>query len=507
MDQPTRHFESNPIGGEFGISVELPTLADVIDYEEGTIVLTHGYPRFVAHRTVAEKEHLARVSTGMPYTAAFPSLRQAHFILNDFIQRYFPKRGFFSIEVNALLFMNSMHPGRKSSRVVGDQSTLILVEVDGITVACLQRKKDYERLIKLRRTWGSGFDTHAVAKKDLPKSKDTLSRLSSALSDLEGPRAAGAVLFQSGMAAICSVMLLAMYLKRRVICIGTSYVDTLTIAGRWTKEVMSFHCSRLNDNFTESMLDAELRKGPALIFFETPQNPKLSIPNIPMIAEKARMHDAFMVTDATIATPFNFRPLEAGFDIVIHSTSKFLSGRLNHLGGAAISSSKEMLTILDDIASAVGLGMCENQAAVLLTNLQGFSSRMETINRSAKEIAAYLNDHPKIGKVYYPGLDSPLQEELASRYLNPGRSGVLSFLLKDDSLDALREFYDSVSFPIKKGPGLGGETSLLCPYVMLAHYHEEEEFFLELDLNYHLIRLSVGTEPVDDIKRALRLDR
>ncbi len=506
MEQPPRQFESRPIGGEFGTSVELPSLQDVIDYEEGAIVLEHGYPRFVSHPTVADKERLARVSTGMPYIVAFPSLRQAHFILNDFIQRYFPKRGFFSIEVSALLFMNSMHPGRKSSRVVGDPSTLILLEVDGVTVACLQRKKDYERLLKLRRTWGSGFDTHALAGVEIPKSQDTISRVKCALAGLEGPNAKGSVLFQSGMAAICSVMLLAMYLKRRVICIGTTYSDTLTIASRWSREVMSFHCSQLKDDFTSEMLETELKKGPALIFFEAPGSAKLHLPDILTIVASARLHDAFLAVDATIATPYNFRPLEEGFDIVIHSTSKFLNGRLDHLGGAAVSSSLEMLTILEDIASSVGLHMCENQAAVLLRNLAGFAARMDTINRSAAKIAEYLMDHPKIEKVFYPGANTPLQEEIALRYLNPGRSGLLSFLLKDESLEALRDFYDNVGEPIKKGPGFGGETSLLCPYVLLAHYHEEEEFFREFDLHRHLIRLSVGTEPVDDIRRALSLD-
>ncbi len=506
MDKPVRQFASKPIGGEFGISVELPTLRDVVDYEEGTIELEHGYPRFVAHRTVAEKERLARVSTGMPYTIAFPSLRQAHFILNDFIQRYFPKRGFFSIDASALLFMNSMHPGRKSSRVVGDPSTLILVEVDGTTVACLQRRKDYERLEKLRRTWGSGFDVHALAGKDVPKPSNVMSLLKTAMINLEGPRAVGSVLFQSGMAAISSVMLLAAYLKRRVVCIGSSYVDTGTIARRWSKEVMSFFCCHLTDDFTEDMLDAELKKGPSLLFFEAPANPNLHMPNLPMIIEKARVHEAFLVMDGTVATPYNFKALDNGFDVVVHSTSKYLSGKLNHLGGAAVSSSKEIITIMEDIAQAVDLYMCENQAAVLLGNLKDFEARMAKINQNGADIAARLAAHPKVSRVFYPGYGSLAQEALASTLLSPGRSGLVSFLLKDESRDALAETYDRVSPPVLKGPGLGGEQSLLCPYVMLAHYHEDEDFFREEGMDLHLLRLSVGIEPADEIWQALHLD-
>ncbi len=506
MNGPVRNFVSKPIGGEFGVSVELPLLQDVIDYEEGIICLEHGYPRFVSNRMVAVKEHLARIATGMPYALAFPSLRQAHFILNDFIQRYFPRRGFFAVEESALLFMNSMHPGKKSSRVVGDPSTLILVEVDGVTVACLKLQKDYERLVKLRRTWGSGFDIHKMGESAVEKTHDVQSKLKVALTDMEGRNAAGAVLFQSGMAAISSVMLASMYLKRRVIAIGSAYVDTMTIVTRWPKEIMSFHCTHLPDNFTIEMLDEELKKGPALIYFETPTNPKLLLPNVAMLLERARARDAFVVTDATIATPYNFHPLDLGFDIVLHSTTKFLSGKLNHLGGVAVSSSKEMLVILEDIAAAVDVGMCDNQAAVLLENLKGFSARMEIINNSGIELADRLRKCSKISKVYYPGFDSDEQENIASQYLAPGRSGVMSFILKDNTRGALRQFYDSVKDPVKKGPGLGGETSLLCPYIMMAHYHETEEFRKEYGFDPHLIRLSVGTEPVDDIWKALNLE-
>ena len=501
-----RQFETKPVGGEFGISAELPTLKDVVDYEEGRIALTQGYPRFVAHRTVAEKEHLARVATGMPYTVAFPSLRQAHFILNDFIQRFFPKRGFFSIEVNALLFMNSMHPGKKSSRVVGDPSTLILVEVDGLTVACLQRKKDYERLVNLRRVWGSGFDVHRLAGKDLQKSGNVTAELKLALANLEGPHAVGCVLFQSGMAAVASVMMLAMYLKRRVICIGSFYVDTGTIVQRWSKEVMSFFCTQLPNDFTVEQLEKELTKGPSLVFMETPSNPHLRMPDIGPILETARRHDAFLAVDATLATPYNFRPLELGFDIAVHSTSKFLNGKLNHLGGAAVSSSKEMLTILDEIAAAVDLQMCENQAAVLLNNLQGFPGRMKQINASAAELAKRLKAHPKVARVFYPGYNSLEEKASAQQNLKPGKGGLISFLLEDESDEGFEAFYDKVGRPVVKGPGLGGETTLLCPYVLLAHYFEDEAFLQGHDLNPHLLRISVGTEPVDEIWRGLHLD-
>ena len=505
MQKQVRQFDSRAIGGEFGTSVELPTLNDVVDYEEERIHLTHGYPRFVVHPTVAEKERLARISTGMPFTLAFPSLRQAHFILNDFIQRYCPRRGFFSLDVGALLFMNSIHPGRKSSRVVGDPNTLILVEVDGLTVACLKRRRDYDRLRSLRKTWGSGFDVHKLARKDRHYDGEPEASLVETICELEGDAARGALFFQSGMAAISSVMLLAVYLRRRFILIGTAYVDTDTIVDTWGEELGPLDCVHLPADVSMDRLNTELDMGPALIFFEMPVNPTLTVIDLPAIAEAADKHDALVAVDGTIITPYNCRLLDLGADIVIHSSSKFLNGRLDHLGGVATSSSKELLALLGDIQKGVDVGMCRNQQITLAENLKGFSSRMAKINENTETIVSRLQASDDVGIVYYPGLASDAQKTLANRMFKGGFGGLVSFLLKDNSLEGLARFYDSVSPPVLKGPGFGGETSLLCPYTMLAHYHDDKARRDALGLDFHLIRLSVGIEPADEIWQALHL--
>ena len=507
MQQQVRPFISKPIGGKYGISVELPTLKDVVDYEEERIQLTHGYPRFVPHSIVTSKERLARVSTGMPYTLAFPSLRQAHFILDDYIQRYYPKRGFFALEVNALLYMNSLHPGRKTSRIVNDTHALILVEVDGITVACLKHKRDYERLRTLRRAWGSAFDVHRLAGANLDVPHEVEAELADILCDLEGNRAQGALFFQSGMAAISAVALLTIYLNRRLILIGNAYVDTDIIGSVWPKEVKTFECSRLSEDVTKETLEAELAKGPAVVYFELPTNPTLTVVDLPIVTQLAEAQDALVAVDATIITPYNMRLFDHGVDIVLHSTSKFLSGRLDHLGGALTTSSKDLLSILSDIQTALDTGMSRNQMGILRKNIDGFKLRMETINQNTKVIIDRLLASPDVGRVFYPGLASPHQETLAATLFSPGRSGLLSFVLSDDRFEALEAFYDAISPPIMKGPGLGGETSLVCPYVMLAHFHDDKAELADKGLDFHLIRLSVGVEPVEDIWQALHLKR
>jgi cystathionine gamma-synthase len=505
MQKQVRQFESRAIGGEFGISVELPTLQDVVDYEEDRIVLTHGYPRFVAHSVIADKENLARVSTGMPFAVAFPSLKQAHFISNDYIQRYCPQRGFFSLDVSSLLFMNSIHTGRKSSRVVGDPNSLIIVEVNGVTVACLKHKRDFDRLRSLRRTWGSGFDVHDLSDIALPFDGDPEPSLVDAVCELEGESARGALFFQSGMAAISSVALLSVYLKRRFIVVGATYVDTETIANTWCDELAPLECVRLPDNVSGQALETELEKGPALVFFEMPTNPRLTVVDLPAVSSAAQKHDALVAVDGTIITPFNMRLLDRGADIVLHSSSKFLSGGLNHLGGVLTSSSKEILALLDEIKTSLDLAMCRNQQIVLLRNLEGFERRMQAINRNTEAIVSRLQASDDIAQVFYPGVVGADQENLAQALFSPGRSGLVSFLLKDGTREGLARFYDNVSAPVMKGPGFGGETSLLCPYVMLAHYHDDKAVLDKLGLDFHLIRLSVGVEPLDDIWHALRL--
>ena len=159
----TRQFTSTPIGGEFGISVAFYTLQDVIDYEEGRIVPTHGYPRFVPHREVARREALARRSSGMPFAVAFPSKRQVCFVLNDFALRYQSARARFPLDDTTSELVNKMHPGRRNAIASGGRHALQLVELDGLHVVCMDDPEDYERLRALRRIWGSGFDVHSLA--------------------------------------------------------------------------------------------------------------------------------------------------------------------------------------------------------------------------------------------------------------------------------------------------------------------------------------------------------
>ncbi len=505
MPEDTREFVTRPIGGEFGTSVTLDRLQDVIDYEEGRIRPTHGYPRFVAHPEVAKRERFARTATGMPFSLAFPSLDHAQFILNDFILRHHPDNGLFALSPDALVIMSYLHPGKKSARFFRGRDLLMLVAVDGLQVACIQHEEDYQRLLLLRRTWGSGFDVHGLAAKPVAPKLSSEAALVKTLCGLEGDKGVGAHLFQSGMAALASLAVWAVQTKRRLVLIGPAYVDTGTIVGKWPTEIPLLDTEWLGEDFSREDLAEALEKGPALVLMETPTNPRLTVPDIPLVMETAKGYDAVLAVDATVATPYNFKALDAGFDIVVHSTTKFLGGRYDHLGGVVITKDEEILQAIGTIRNAAALGMCQNQMATLEARLRDFPDRMERINANAQEIVERLQRHHQVAEVYYPGIGGGRGEALSNALFNPGRSGLLSFLLKDDSQEALERFYDNVKAPVLKGPGFGGETSLICPYVLLAHYNDDVVFLKEHKLDLRLLRLSVGCEPVDDIWKGLGL--
>ncbi len=495
-----RRFDSVPIGGPFGISVELNRLDDVIDYEEGRIVLTHGYPRFVPHSTVQTAEATARAQTGRPYAVAFPSAAQARFALTDFALRRRAAPPFELTPPAQQLIDRMFSPSDQGA----GELAVAPVQVGDLFVACLKEDTEYRALNDFRRTIGSGFDVHQLAGQDVDTPRGySATGLVSRLAELEGPGARGSCLFQSGMAAITTLVYWAVCQRRRFVLIGPAYVDTGTIGGRWAAELPGLESVWLPEDVTLDEVEAELRKGPAVVFFELPTNPRLTLPQVPQICSIARRYDTVLAADATLATPYNWRPLEHGFDLVMHSTSKYLGGKCDHLGGVLTTGSTEILGQLEEICEATALGMCANQQKILFENLQGFAPRMKQINQNARIIVDRLLSDARIGPVYYPGLPSAEQESLAHQLLRPGRSGLLSFVLADDSLEALRSFYDRVGSPIAKGPGLGAETTMLCPYVMLAHYRADAAFLAQQGLAFHLVRISVGTEPVETLWSAI----
>jgi cystathionine beta-lyase/cystathionine gamma-synthase len=230
------------------------------------------------------------------------------------------------------------------------------------------------------------------------------------------------------------------------------------------------------------------------IFIETPTNPDLRIANIESAARIARNHGLKLIVDNTFATPVNQTPLTLGADVVIVSTTKYYGGHNDLIGGIIVGST-------DFIASTrktlkIYGGTIDPFAAYLtIRGLKTLTLRMEKHNSNALKVAEYLENHPRVKRVYYPGLKSHPQHELAKRQMS-GFSGMVCFELENER-EAVK-FIEGLKLIIH-GLSLGGVESLVSMPVYSSHYYLTHQELEEIGLNNRMVRLSVGIEDPEDI--------
>ncbi len=300
-------------------------------------------------------------------------------------------------------------------------------------------------------------------------------------------------LFASGMQAIAVLLsMLRKPNKAQVVVIGLLYTDTyalLTYGKQRSGPVENVFLTMEEVDQLEQVISEET----ALIITETITNPLNSVPDLDKIARVAKAHDIPLVVDNTIATPLNCNPLVLGADYVVHSTTKFFNGANDHGGG---------LIVLNDVSAAERIqtyqhqwdnGLSPLEGTVLWGHIQDFETRMERFHTNALQVAEFLQQHPAVEKVYFNSIPTHRTYATAQRLLK-GVGSLLSYTLKENTLEGLRKFYDADLSPIIKAPSLGSDQTLLCPYTLLAHYHEPEEQLAELGLPRYLIRIAVGSE-------------
>ena len=279
-------------------------------------------------------------------------------------------------------------------------------------------------------------------------------------------------------------------------------MDSLRILERWPEnynlEKTIFIRENILDNL-ENLIDDDT----AGIIVEIPSNPLIELVDIEKIVEISHSKGVKVIVDSTVATPYNFNPLEYGVDIIVHSTTKFLSGKNNHIGGVILTNSGEISENIKEFNDITNLDMAPFDVRTLIRNLSNFEQRMRIINKNSIEIADFLNNHNAVEKVYYPTLKNSPDNLFLEKYLKGG-GGLLSFTLKESSAEKATMFYDNISEPILKGPSLGSEKTLLSPYVMMAHYEDSKEELKILGLDFYLMRLSIGIEPIESIIKTLK---
>ncbi len=234
-----------------------------------------------------------------------------------------------------------------------------------------------------------------------------------------------------------------------------------------------------------------------LIWLETPTNPTLKISDIEAIAKIARQYNILLCVDNTFASPALQQPIKLGADIVIHSATKYLGGHSDLIAGLVVSATQELGDKIKFIQNASGAILSPHDSWLVIRGVETLHLRVREHCRNAQKLAEYLEQHPAVDKVYYPGLRSHPNHHIATKQQS-GFGGIVSFTLKNDTESAARQVVCSTKL-FKLAESLGGVKSLLCHPAQMTHKSIPVEKRHASGVADSLIRLSVGLEDVDDL--------
>jgi cystathionine gamma-lyase/cystathionine beta-lyase/cystathionine gamma-lyase/homocysteine desulfhydrase len=232
-----------------------------------------------------------------------------------------------------------------------------------------------------------------------------------------------------------------------------------------------------------------------MVFVETPTNPVMSLVDIRAVSEITRRRGLRLVVDNTFMSPYFQRPLELGADIVVHSTTKYLNGHSDSVGGAVILNDEEDIRAMAFIQNAAGAIISPMDAWLVMRGTKTLAVRMRQHDENGRIVAQFLSEHPSVKKVYYPGLKSHPQHDLASRQMS-GFGGMISF--ETGSLENAKRVLESVRV-CTLGESLGGVESLISHPATMTHASVPETERARLGITDGLVRVSVGIEDVEDI--------
>jgi cystathionine gamma-lyase len=246
-----------------------------------------------------------------------------------------------------------------------------------------------------------------------------------------------------------------------------------------------------------AVLPRVVRPETKMIWIETPTNPTLRLADIAQITELARKRGILTVVDNTFASPWVQRPIELGTDIVMHSATKYLNGHSDMIGGVAVTRDAALAERIGFLQNAIGAISGPFDSFLALRGLKTLALRMRQASENAMEIAGWLEKHPRVARVLYPGLPSHPQHDLARRQMKNGYSGIVTFFVKG-GMDEARTFLERCRvFTIAES--LGGVESLVDHPGLMTHASIPPDKRKQLGIDDALIRLSVGIEDVADL--------
>ena len=308
---------------------------------------------------------------------------------------------------------------------------------------------------------------------------------------LEGAQAATS--FASGMAAISNTLATFVQPGDRIVSIKDSYGGTNVIFNEFLPPLGIDVALCETGDYVQ--LEAEIAKGCRLLYLETPTNPTIKITDIKRLAAKARAVGALVVVDNTFATPINQLPLELGADIVLHSASKYLGGHADALGGV-ICGSHELVEKVYHYREINGATLAPMDAYSLLRGMKTLKLRVERHNSNAMAIAHYLQSHPLVEQVNYPGLASHPGHDIAKQQMS-GFGGMLSFSVKG-GLEAIKLFLPKLQFA-HMAANLGCVETVVGPPVTTSHVECSAEERAAAGIPEGLVRYSAGIEDIEDL--------
>ena len=311
------------------------------------------------------------------------------------------------------------------------------------------------------------------------------------LVEIEGADAG--LLFASGMAAVTTTLLAILRTGQHAVVMDDCYRKTAQFCKMVLKkfgiETTFVHAG----DYAE--LEAAIQDNTRLIVSESPTNPHLNVVDLEVIVALAKKHRLKVVIDSTFATPFNQRPLEFGVDLVIHSATKYLGGH-NDLMAGVVLGAEPLISAIKDYRGILGGVLDPHCAYLLIRGLKTFPLRMARQNETSLAMARFLEGHDSVKRVYYPGLESHSQHDVAVAQMT-GFGGVVSFDLDTDLAGTMR-FLDGLRVPCI-GASLGGVESIVSHPSKISYYELDREDRLAIGIADELVRYSVGIEDAEDL--------
>ncbi len=319
----------------------------------------------------------------------------------------------------------------------------------------------------------------------------TRDQLAAAIADLEG--GAGAVITSSGMSAVALVLHL-LGLGDRLLAQHDGYGGTYRLLRKYAEK--GWIEVDFVDYADPTALAQALARRPSWVWIESPSNPLLRIYDLARIAAAAHAHGARVAVDNTFLSPVLQQPIALGADLVIHSTTKYLNGHSDVVGGAVVAKDGDLLSDLAWMANAVGLTGAPFDSYLTLRGLRTLSTRMRVHEENAQAVAAFLSEHPAVVRVHYPGLLDHPGHEIAQRQ-QAGFGGMVSFELHPHT-KAVERFVEGLAcFTLAES--LGGVESLIAHPATMTHAAMDEGARTGAGITHELLRLSVGLEDVRDL--------